>query len=77
MRRERGAADCKDCAILVTEVKRRGELVSIIYCCCCLFVCMYVCILSLDVWWLFCRIFLFFFFVLRSCHQGLEEGRTG
>ena len=31
MRRERGAADCRDCAILVTEVKRRGELVSIIY----------------------------------------------
>ena len=47
MRKERGAADCRDCAILVTEVKRRGELVSIIYCCCCLF----VCTLLLNVWW--------------------------
>ena len=59
MRRERGAADCRDCAILVTEVKRRGELVSIIYCCFCLF----VCTLLLNVWWHFFQYLLFCLFV--------------
>ena len=64
MRKERGAADCRDCAILVTEVKRRGELVSIIYCFCCV----YVCTLLLYVWWhLFQYLLVFCLFVFHSC----------
>ena len=70
MRRERGAADCRDCAILVTEVKRRGELVSIIHCCCCLFVCtllLYVC------WHIFQYLLVFLFVCVPFLSRGEEK----
>ena len=64
MRKERGAADCRDCAILVTEVKRRGELVRT-----CIF-----CVVHSN---LFCHLFHHFCFPLGEGHGSQDSEVRG